>query len=161
MIPNSTSISKSSKILGVSEVQSVVENIRRSHLCGFDLNLTYPQDGNFQTLDSPVPFDDSSRAQRTLKKVILNNAFFAAHTSSERSVSLEPASPRYVEWKRDTSSSAGTINPFYQCDLLDEIIDYAFNFSLPWSKSHHALDKSVSLNFYTAQRVTMKVPDLM
>lgn len=26
----------------------------------------------------------------------------------------------------------GTIDPFYECDLLDEIIDYAFANSIPW-----------------------------
>ena len=36
--------------------------------------------------------------------------------------------------KRDLSGRAnGTIDPWYGCDLYDEMIDYALNFSLPWS----------------------------
>lgn len=38
------------------------------------------------------------------------------------------------QWKRDLSGRAnGTIDPWYECDLYDEMIDYALNFSLPWS----------------------------
>ena len=43
--------------------------------------------------------------------------------------------------KRDLSGRAnGTIDPWYGCDLYDEMIDYALNFSLPWSEySFHSL----------------------
>lgn len=38
------------------------------------------------------------------------------------------------EWKRDLTGRAnGTIDPWYLCDLLDEVVDYALNFSVPWS----------------------------
>ena len=41
-----------------------------------------------------------------------------------------------AQWKRDLSGRAnGTIDPWYQCDIYDEMIDYALNFSLPWSAS--------------------------
>ena len=37
------------------------------------------------------------------------------------------------QWKRDLSGRAnGTIDPFYGCFLLDELIDYAVNFTFPW-----------------------------
>lgn len=36
--------------------------------------------------------------------------------------------------KRDLSGRAsGTIDPWYGCDLCDEVIDYALKFSVPWS----------------------------
>ena len=36
--------------------------------------------------------------------------------------------------KRDLSLRAnGTIDPWYGCFIYDEMIDYAFNFSKPWS----------------------------
>lgn len=39
------------------------------------------------------------------------------------------------EWKRDLSGRAnGTIDPNYGCFLLDELIDYAVNFTFPWCK---------------------------
>ena len=36
--------------------------------------------------------------------------------------------------RRDLSGRAnGTIDPWYGCFIYDEMIDYAFNFSQPWS----------------------------
>ena len=38
-------------------------------------------------------------------------------------------------WKRDLAGRAnGTINPWYQCDVYDEMLDYALNFTFPWCK---------------------------
>lgn len=38
------------------------------------------------------------------------------------------------QWKRDLTGRAnGTIDPYYQCDLFQEMVDYALNYSLPWS----------------------------
>ena len=38
------------------------------------------------------------------------------------------------EWKRDMSSRFnGTIDPWYGCDLLDYVTDYALNYTYPWS----------------------------
>ena len=40
------------------------------------------------------------------------------------------------EWKRDLSARAnGTIDPWYGCDLLDFVMDYAVNFTYPWSSN--------------------------
>lgn len=40
------------------------------------------------------------------------------------------------EWKRDLSARAnGTIDPWYGCDLLDFVVDYAHNFTYPWSNN--------------------------
>lgn len=47
---------------------------------------------------------------------------------------LEAREEKRQEWKRDLSGRAnGTIDPFYGCFLFDEILDYAANFSFPWS----------------------------
>ena len=36
-------------------------------------------------------------------------------------------------WKRNLSGRANeTIDPWYGCDLYDEILDYAINFTFPW-----------------------------
>ena len=36
-------------------------------------------------------------------------------------------------WKRDLASRAnGTIDPWYECDLYTEMLDYAINFTFPW-----------------------------
>jgi len=40
------------------------------------------------------------------------------------------------EWKRDLTGRAnGTIDPWYGCLLWDEMIDYAVNFTFPWTLS--------------------------
>ena len=43
---------------------------------------------------------------------------------------------RKREWKKEkrdlTGRANGTIDPWYACDIYDEMIDYALNFSLPW-----------------------------
>ena len=53
-------------------------------------------------------------------------------------VETEPISEarlaRRDAWKRDLAGRAnGTIDPYFQCDLYDEMIEYALNFSMPWS----------------------------
>jgi len=36
-------------------------------------------------------------------------------------------------WKRDLTGRAnGTIDPWYGCDVYDEMLDYAINFTFPW-----------------------------
>lgn len=36
-------------------------------------------------------------------------------------------------WKRSLAGRAnGTIDPWYGCDLYDEMVDYAVNFTFPW-----------------------------
>ena len=50
---------------------------------------------------------------------------------------LKKREERRQEWKRDLSGRAnGTIDPFYGCFLLEEVMDYAQNFSFPWSEFH-------------------------
>jgi carboxypeptidase D len=53
---------------------------------------------------------------------------------SKRDPAIEEARfAKRAQWKRDLTGRAnGTIDPWYECDLYDEMIDYAVNFSLPW-----------------------------
>ncbi|KAI0671913.1 alpha/beta-hydrolase [Trametes maxima] len=120
----------------------------QTHLCGFDLNLTYPQDGHFPTLNLVRPKSNSGLSQSLLEPTesrartsSLQKAVFEkfAVTHGKRSLSkraefFERREEGRREWKRDLSGIAnGTINPFYGCFLLDELIDYAVNFTFPWS----------------------------
>ncbi|PSR71878.1 hypothetical protein PHLCEN_2v12222 [Hermanssonia centrifuga] len=111
----------------------------QSHLCGFDINLTYPQHGHFPTLNPQEPNFGDDAAKRASKKKSFNEAFkldshFTRNNLKVRS--LEPGSERLAkrdQWKRDIIGRPnGTIDPYYGCDLYDEMIDYAVNFSLPW-----------------------------
>lgn len=118
-----------------------VIHLRRAHLCGFDINLTYPQNGIIPTLNPPViDFDVEviSRA-RASKSALFKRALVAdikhrqAGTLTDRSADEEGLARRNT-WKRDLSGRAnGTLDPWYGCLLMAELEDYALNFSLPWS----------------------------
>lgn len=119
----------------------------RTHLCGFDLNLTYPQNGHFPTLNLVRPTEHSALSQsllnptedraRTLHESVSTrfSEVNGRDAFSKRSDFHERRQAEHQQWKRDLSGRAnGTIDPFYGCSLLDELIDYAVNFTFPWSK---------------------------
>lgn len=114
---------------------------RRNHICGFDLNLTYPQVGTFPTLNLTRGQRSTGKPPSTgaLTPASLNEAFATEHAAREStSGNSLPASERLqrrTDWKRDLSGRAnGTLDPWYGCDLFDEMRDYALNFTYPWSK---------------------------
>ncbi|TFK91411.1 alpha/beta-hydrolase [Polyporus arcularius HHB13444] len=118
----------------------------QTHLCGFDLNLTYPQNGHFPTLNLVQPTEDSALSQSLLNPTE-NRAKSLHATVAEKFTTVhgkpdltkrfefhERREEQRQQWKRDLSGRAnGTIDPFYGCFLLDELIDYAVNFTFPWS----------------------------
>ncbi|KAI0764425.1 Alpha/Beta hydrolase protein [Irpex lacteus] len=87
----------------------------QSHLCGYDLNLTYPQDGKFPTLNLTVApnlgMNAATSAQRQIKtktfKDSLRVGLFPRHEE------VEPESEHSSVRLRPN----GTIDPFYGCDL--------------------------------------------
>ena len=50
---------------------------------------------------------------------------------------LKAREEKLAAWKKEkrdlTGRANGTIDPFYGCSLMDEVYDYALNFSFPWS----------------------------
>lgn len=117
----------------------------RHHLCGFDLNLTYPQVGTFPTLNltsglrATLGADGtSSRAAASLKAAFANE-LAARKRTSRNSPGVSERLRKRSEWKRDLSGRAnGTIDPWYGCDVFDEMRDYALNFTFPWCKRRHS-----------------------
>jgi len=124
----------------------------QEHLCGYDINLTYPQNGTFPTLgivtgaidDTPskaffAPGDFSLRQDAWYNVIAERYAAKAAaegrdSTGSLNKRELHAREERRAEWKRDlTGRPNGTIDPFYGCFLFDEMTDYAVNFSFPWT----------------------------
>ncbi|KAJ7258257.1 alpha/beta-hydrolase [Mycena rebaudengoi] len=127
--------------------QQVFEFFReQTHLCGFDLNLTYPQKGTFPTLNLVGPTENSALSQsllnstedrtRTLRQSAAAR-FAQLHGQDalfKRSEFHQRREATHQQWKRDLSGRAnGTIDTFYGCFLLDELIDYAVNFTFPWT----------------------------
>lgn len=116
----------------------------RSHLCGFDINLTYPQNGNFPTLDPPYPGDDDSSFMKKKSKNELFKQLLKQDIKDRRRGVVRRTTPtdemqyeRREQWKRDlTGRPNGTLDQWYLCDLFDEMVDYAVNFTFPWSECH-------------------------
>ncbi|KAI0629365.1 alpha/beta-hydrolase [Trametes polyzona] len=145
IVPTVTTIETYPQLIGYDP--AVFEYFReQEHLCGYDLNLTYPQNGHFPTLrpaGDPAPqgpsrfdrarFNPRNRLQRRMQvREVIRNAKRAAELAKRNGVA-----PFVPPTKRDLSQRAnGTIDPWYRCDLFDELIDYAVNFSAPWNVAH-------------------------
>lgn len=111
----------------------------QSSLCGYDFNLTYPQDGHFPSLNPPFPegFILASGTKATKKaffqQALLRDAQGRSGKSKRGLGVTEEQIQKREQWKRDLSGRAnGTLDPWYLCDIYDEMIDYALNFSIPW-----------------------------
>ncbi|KAG7439777.1 alpha/beta-hydrolase [Guyanagaster necrorhizus] len=106
----------------------------QSKLCGYDVNLTYPQGGIIPSVPLTLPTDRdvvfllSEMRMRSFKSQLLSKLSARAdevHTLTRRE-----------EWKRDLTGRAnGSIDSWYGCLLLDEFIDYALNYTYPWNIS--------------------------
>ncbi|OJA08691.1 hypothetical protein AZE42_01195 [Rhizopogon vesiculosus] len=123
-------------------------------LCGYDLTLEYPQNGHFPTLNYTSGANASSgmstsgryraRQGRSSKGLFLAEMEqrYNAHLA-KRSTSLSSREHVHAAdaWKRDLADRAnGTIDPWYGCDVYDEMLDYAINFTFPWSLSGGTFD---------------------
>lgn len=125
----------------------------QSHLCGYDVNLTYPQNGTIPTVGytaggNPESIGDQSRKlkfsqRQTFRSRLLSRFQKRSDTEELRSLTksrhFRKREDRRHEWiqsKRDLTGRAnGTIDSWYGCDLYDEMLDYAINFTFPWSLS--------------------------
>ncbi|OSD08204.1 alpha/beta-hydrolase [Trametes coccinea BRFM310] len=139
VMPTLTTIETYPQLIGYDS--AVYEYFReQEHYCGYDLNLTYPQEGHFPTLEfipgqnlgfsslrSASRLDPTARAMRRQSlRAAVQLARRASKDQTQRSVP-------FVR-KRDLSGRAnGTLDPWYACDLDQELMDYANNFSFPWS----------------------------
>ncbi|KAL4265511.1 Carboxypeptidase [Pleurotus pulmonarius] len=134
----------------------------QSHLCGYDLNLTYPQNGTFppipvvQPIQRTIPFLQSTRfhsnqvmqakrdvpsrrsiisSKRALKDEI-QRRYKEDGVNAGTSIQKRDREMKRMAWKRDLTGRAnGTIDPWYGCFLFDEFMDYAKNFTFPWSEN--------------------------
>ncbi|KAJ4480940.1 alpha/beta-hydrolase [Lentinula aciculospora] len=115
----------------------------QNHLCGYDLNLTYPQlGGKFPSLE-----------------VKYGNIGERVHGFSRRSSSLIGHHRRTIAhknfnspWAKQTKTRprsendpssfnktlAGEINTYYGCDIRDMVLEYTLNNTYPWSELRDA-----------------------
>ncbi|KAF9461223.1 Alpha/Beta hydrolase protein [Collybia nuda] len=108
----------------------------QSQLCGFDIKLTYPQNGKIPPvpLVSPTSRDISFLLQNGLTRQNFMSQLKYRYTTQRRTIAKRAREENQREWKRGLSKREnGTIDPWYGCFLLDHFIDYAQNFTFPWN----------------------------
>ncbi|KAM5536828.1 hypothetical protein V8D89_009546 [Ganoderma adspersum] len=112
------------------------------HLCGFDLNLTYPQTGGtLPTLNlkrglrtAVLDIQDSGLDRREEGPLLKRLAARGSHSSLKNPDSDRHREAKRTQWKRSLVGRAnGTLDPWYGCYLFDEMWDYALNFTFPWT----------------------------
>ncbi|KAJ7812365.1 alpha/beta-hydrolase [Mycena olivaceomarginata] len=117
--------------------QQVFEFFReQTHLCGFDLNLTYLQSSHFPTLDLIRPTQNLVLSQSLLDPTE-DRARTLRETASARFTELHgrDALSKRSDFHERREAEHQTVDPFYGCFLLDELVDYAVNFTFPWTNS--------------------------
>ena len=88
----------------------------RSHLCGYDFNITYPQSSAIPNL-SPSP---------------RRSPFWSTFRNESQELNLVYRRSAPTR-KRQSPSLGNELDPWYGCALFDEMIDYAANFSAAWA----------------------------
>ncbi|KAF7983379.1 hypothetical protein HWV62_22379 [Athelia sp. TMB] len=109
----------------------------QEHLCGYDLNLTYPQTGgHFPDLQFIGPSDPNGPGALKTRTGLSKRAFVDRVNEhlAKREARGEALVNRAEQGKRDlTSRKNGTINSWYGCDLYTELLEYAVNYTYPWN----------------------------
>lgn len=113
----------------------------RSNLCGYDINLTYPQEGTFPTLNPPYPPWGIARpSDPSAKKAAFEQVLFRDQRDRELGFVKRDVQPseeqirKREQWKRDMVFRPDGLNQWYLCAIWEEMVDYAFNFTYPWSE---------------------------
>ncbi|TEB36635.1 alpha/beta-hydrolase [Coprinellus micaceus] len=113
----------------------------QSHLCNYDINLTYPQQGGVmpdlpvvQPRDRDIPFQ---LTMNTFRQSTLFHTLAKRYDESDvQSLERRDREMGRELWKRDLSDRAnGTLDPWYGCFLWDMVMDYALNFTYPFTES--------------------------
>ncbi|KAI0954566.1 hypothetical protein AcW1_006420 [Taiwanofungus camphoratus] len=142
-LPTTTIIQTYPQLIGYDP--AVFEWFReQEHLCGYDLNLTYPQDSHFADIQLVYP-TDSGRANQVYmqKKTKRDSAWSkrglwaearARYGESNVRARHRSGHLRREQAKRDLAGRAnGTIDPWYGCFIYDAVVEYALNYTFPWS----------------------------
>lgn len=112
--------------------------------------MTYPQNGHFPTLQPQFNADEAFLTRRRQSKASVFKQLLKQDVKERRAGVVRRSTPadekRYEkrdQWKGDlTGRPNGTLDPWYQCDVYFAMVEYALNFSLPWSKCR-ALSRTV------------------
>ncbi|TFK74999.1 alpha/beta-hydrolase [Pluteus cervinus] len=117
---------------------------QQTHLCHYDINLTYPQNGPLAPVSLVLPSgrDVPFFAKQMSSNQFMNNLFQRSLDQPELSKrDLVEREERRLAWKRDLSDRQnGTLDPWYGCLLFDMFMDYAINYTYPWTLGQNATD---------------------
>jgi carboxypeptidase D len=114
------------------------EFLAKSHLCGYDLNLTYPQTGgHFPVLKNG--FEDQELADIESRRDMLGRfqslvkhiSMTKAQAQSPRK-SFPPAS--YTQRRTLETRSDVVLDPDAKCAILSELWSYTESYVAPWSE---------------------------
>ncbi|KAJ6562288.1 alpha/beta-hydrolase, partial [Mycena capillaripes] len=115
----------------------------QEHLCGYDLKLTYPQGEVFPTLLDPIntitwSASVKSGANFDPKRFTLSKKAITALKARASGMPMvvekrEIATTREALKRSLVGRPNGTLDPFYGCFIWEEMLDYAFNFTFPWT----------------------------
>ena len=120
---------------------SAVDFTYRTHLCGYDLNLSYPQNGHFPSITPSLPSvlptagNNESISKRGLLTAILEERGLSRERAERSKLLLYGQKKRDTRKRFITGNRNRTIDPTYGCNIWDEMVDYALNFSDPWGAS--------------------------
>ncbi|KAF8074955.1 Alpha/Beta hydrolase protein [Lyophyllum atratum] len=111
----------------------------QTKLCHYDVNLTYPQDGAIPPV--PLVLPSQRNVPFFLRNSLSHHGFMAEldkrYSGQKRTLQTRERHRNLAAWKRDflTDRPSGVLDPWYGCLLLDMFIDYAINYTYPWSLS--------------------------
>jgi carboxypeptidase D len=118
----------------------------REHLCGYDLNLTYPQNGHFPTLRDPsfgsIFPDQVAGKARTLSLRSLAQRISEQSRSTKDSARARREERQQFSKRSLAGRSNGTLDPYYGCFIQYELFDYSANFSFPFSEYTGCVNRS-------------------
>jgi hypothetical protein len=156
MIRTSSIISNSSKLLQVELSLIFISfhnSFLRSDLCGYNVSLTYPQNGIIPSIPLILPtqrdipyYLQSLSSYRHLKQELTRRYLPQKRVLQRRRENLALRKKDFFKIRAN-----GTIDPWvsepdsnliiapakhqqYGCFLFDEFIDYAVNYTFPWSE---------------------------
>lgn len=101
--------------------------------------MTYPQTGLFPSIKALPPNRPNQTNYSGPRYFSKHNfaanvaARFAVHP--DKGLAKRDREAKRLERKRDLTGRAnGTIDPWYGCFLYEQALEYAVNFTFPWSK---------------------------
>jgi carboxypeptidase D len=133
--------------------------INRTYLCGYDLNLSYPETVHYPSLTQPYDMPgygigvrsalalsggDGLQTSAYRKRGLLQhiqNRFEKRFPEWDvagrlRKRTIQDRSEQKQAWKKRalTDRANGTIDAWYGCYLLNELAEYAVNYTFPWGR---------------------------